>query len=62
MTTLESVIKEIRASRKRISAECGHEPSRLIEYLKAFNRKYASQVDRYRSSHGAQTSADEPGS
>ena len=62
MTTIESVIEEIRESRRRMSRDCGHDPSRLIDYMQTFNRKYASQVEEYRKRHVDQPiteSADE---
>lgn len=34
MTTAAQVIEEIRESRRRISAECGHDPVRVVAYLK----------------------------
>ena len=51
-TTSDSVIEEIRQSRKEMSELCGHDPVRYFEYLKAFNRKYDAQVERYRKEHG----------
>ena len=62
MTTAESVIEEIRESRRRMSRDCGHDPSKLIDYIQTFNRKYASQVEEYRKRHAGQPitqSADE---
>ena len=49
MDTGESVIEEIRESRRRMSKECGHDPAKFIAYLKTFNAKYSSQVEKYRA-------------
>ncbi len=51
MITSETIIEEIRESRRRMSKECGHDPARYVEHLKTFNRKYVAQVDRYRKEH-----------
>ena len=51
MTTAESVIEEIRESRRRMSRDCGHDPSRLIEYIRTFDKEYASQVEEFRKRH-----------
>lgn len=48
MIKSETIIKEIRESRRRISKQCDHDPAKYIEYLKMFNRKYSAQADRYR--------------
>ncbi|MBM4048802.1 MAG: hypothetical protein FJ279_27175 [Planctomycetes bacterium] len=53
MITSEAVIEEIRASRRRMSEEAGHDPAKYIERLKAFNTKYAAQVERYRAGGSA---------
>jgi hypothetical protein len=53
MITSETVIEEIRESRRTMSAQCGHDPAKYIEYLKAFNDKYAAQVARYREEHSS---------
>ena len=58
MTTAESVIEEIRQSRRRMSKECGHDPAQYIDYLKGFNDKYAAQVKRHRE--GLRTRPAEP--
>ncbi len=34
-----------------MSRDCGHDPSKLINYMQTFNRKYASQVEAYRKKH-----------
>ena len=49
MTTAETVIEEIREARRRMSAECGHDPERYVKYLKEFSRKYSAQVEKYRA-------------
>jgi len=51
MVTSDTIIDEIRESRRRMSKECGHDPARYIKYLKSFNRKYAAQVEKYRTQH-----------
>jgi len=51
MTTTEEVIQEIRESRCRMSAECGHDARRYIEHLKRYNERYAAEVERYRRLH-----------
>jgi len=48
MVASESVIEEIRESRRRMSEQCGHDPARYIELLKSLNNKYPAQVERYR--------------
>ena len=48
MITAEKAIEEIRESRRRMSEMCDHDPVKLVQYLKTFNRKYAAQVARYR--------------
>ena len=47
MMTSDDVIEEIRESRRRMSEQVEHDPWKYVEYLKAFNRKYATQVERY---------------
>lgn len=47
--TSETVIEEIRAGRRRMSEEVGHDPAKLVEYLKTFNSKYARQIEMYRT-------------
>ena len=49
--TSDDIIEEIRESRRRMSEQCGHDPVKLIEYLKTFNKKYAAQIKRYRKGH-----------
>jgi hypothetical protein len=48
MDPTDAVIDEIRESRRRMSSQCGHDPKRYVEYLKALSPKYADQVERYR--------------
>ena len=48
MSASETIIEEIRESRRRMSAQCGHDPAMYIEFLKNFNDKYSVQVARYR--------------
>ncbi len=48
MNATETVIAEIRESRRRMSEQCGHDPAKYIEYLKTLSDKYAVQVARYR--------------
>ncbi len=50
MTTAEQVIEEIRESRRKMSADCGHDPARCVAYLKEFNDKYSAEVKAYRDS------------
>jgi len=47
MTDSDKIIDEIRASRCRMSQECGHDMSRYVAYLKQFNSRYRAQVRRY---------------
>jgi len=58
MTTSESVIEEIRASRRRMSLECGHDISKLIEHIRSFEPQYAKQVEEYRKKHPNQSKAE----
>jgi hypothetical protein len=48
MTATEEAIREIRESRCRMSAECGHDMRKYVERLKLYNEKYAVEVERYR--------------
>jgi hypothetical protein len=48
MNPADAVIDEIRESRLRMSSQCGHDPSRYVDYLKGFSQKYAEQVEQYR--------------
>jgi len=54
------IIEEVRESRRRLSAECGHDPSRYVEYLKRFNRKYSVEVNRFRETRQACVAEDPP--
>jgi hypothetical protein len=47
MTTGEEIIEEVRSSRRQMSLECGHDPARLIAYLKQYNDKYAAEIKAY---------------
>lgn len=49
--TANEVIEEIRESRRRMSKHCQHDPAKLIKYLKTFNRKYATQIERCKKEH-----------
>lgn len=51
MITSESVIEEIRQSRRRMSEQCGHNPAKYIDLLKTFNDKYATQIERFRQEY-----------
>ena len=46
-TDSDTVIKEIRESRRHMSEQSGHDPGKYIEHLKTFNRKYATQIEQY---------------
>lgn len=48
MTEMDEIIEEIRRSRNRMSEECGHDLHRYLKQLKAFNKRYAAQVKKYR--------------
>jgi hypothetical protein len=48
MTDTETILDEIRQSRRQMSEQCGHDPATYIEYLKIFNEKYSIQVEKYR--------------
>jgi len=50
MTAAEQIIDEIRESRRKLSAQCGHDPVKYIALLKEFNEKYAAEVAAYRNS------------
>ena len=47
-TDSDSVIREVRESRIHMSEKAGHDPVKFIEHLKSFNRKYATQVKRFK--------------
>ncbi len=49
MTSEQAVIEEIREARRRMSAECGHDPDRYVKYLKELSWKYSAQVEKYRA-------------
>ena len=48
MTTTEAAIDEVRESRKRMSHDCEHDPSKLIAYLKQYEHKHSSQILEYK--------------
>jgi len=48
MSAYDDVIEEIRASRRRISEEAGHDLDRYFEHLKIVELKYATQIERFR--------------
>jgi hypothetical protein len=50
---VQSIMKEVREARVRMSHECGNDPSKLVAYLQQYNRKCARQVGRYRRTHPA---------
>ena len=40
----DPVIDEIRAIRHQISAECGHDPTRLVAYFRRVQQQYADRL------------------
>lgn len=52
MITSDEVIEEIRESRCELSRRFGHDPAKVIAYLKTVERKYAAQIERYQKEHG----------
>ncbi len=58
MTNTDQVIEEVRRSRCRMSEQCGHDVTRLIELLQASNHRYAAQVREYRERHGERIATD----
>lgn len=40
----DPVIDEIRAVRARISAECGHDPEKLVQYYLRLQQRHASRL------------------
>ena len=50
-TGQDKTIEEIRQGRYRISEECGHDPERLLTYLKGVEGRYTGQVLKYRHTH-----------
>ena len=40
----DPVIDEIREVRHRISASCGHDPARLVEYLMQYQRQFRDRL------------------
>ena len=43
MITAEQVMEEVRESRRRMSAECDHDPARYTAYLMGLNAKYVTE-------------------
>ena len=58
MTNSDQAIEEVRRSRCRMSDQCGHDVTRLIELLHASNQRYAAQVREYRARHGEKIATD----
>jgi len=56
MTATETAIEEVRESRNRMSRECGHDPAKLIAYLKQYSREHSSEIREY----GATSRTSEP--
>ena len=44
MGTYQEMITDVRESRVRMSAKCGHDVERLLDYLHSFETKHAKQV------------------
>jgi hypothetical protein len=40
----DPTIKRIRAARHQISAECGHDPQRIVEYYGKLQKKYQDRI------------------
>jgi len=47
MTATETAIEEVRESRNRMSRECGHDPAKLIAYLKQYSLEHSSEIRQY---------------
>jgi hypothetical protein len=47
MREADHAIEEVRRSRREMSADCGHDPARLVQLLQTYNERYAAQVRRY---------------
>jgi len=41
---IDPVIDEIRAVRSRISAQCGHDPEKLVRYYMELQRRHANRL------------------
>lgn len=52
MIISDEVIEEIRESRCELSRRFGHDPAKVIAYLKTVEHKYAAQIERYQKEHG----------
>ncbi|MBI4556612.1 MAG: hypothetical protein HY706_03445 [Candidatus Hydrogenedentes bacterium] len=46
-TDCDTVIEEIRESRRRMSEQSGHDVGKFIDELKQLNGKYAVQIGRF---------------
>jgi len=57
MKEIDDVIEEIRAGRRRMSEECGHDIRRLIRYLQDFERRHADQIRRWEGARGPAASS-----
>jgi hypothetical protein len=44
----DPVIEEIRQARREMSAECGHDPKRLLQYLRRQEREFQPQIARFK--------------
>ena len=44
MGTYQEMIADVRESRVRMSAKCGHDVERLLDYLHSFEIKHAKEV------------------
>ena len=53
MTTTEAAIDEVRESRRRMSRNCGHDPAKLIAYLKQYSREHSSQIRKYETARAS---------
>lgn len=55
MKTQEDIaIEKIRESRKRISAEHGHDPKKIVEHYGKLEKKYAERIERQRYAEPAE--------
>ena len=59
MISNDTILDEIRESRRRMSKECAHDPARYVKYLRTFDQKYAAQIERYRREHRIPASKSE---
>jgi hypothetical protein len=42
--TSDPILREIRETRQRISAECGHDPRRLLEYYMKLQEQHRDRL------------------